>query len=100
MTDTLVVSVAPDETSDMRREKQVNVLKMGLMRYVLKTPLSKYFKINFDKPLSETVTSDKWNSWVFTSSLYCYLSGEKSYKYNEIWDLSTQTEQQKIGKLI
>jgi hypothetical protein len=53
---------------------------MGLMRYVAKTPLSKFMNISFTEPLSETVTTDKWNSWVFSTSVYGYLEGEKSYK--------------------
>jgi hypothetical protein len=29
--------------------------------------------------LSETVSSDKWDSWVFSSSIYGYLQGQKTY---------------------
>ena len=53
---------------------------MGLMRYVAKTPLSKYMKISFTEPLSETISTDKWNSWVFRSSVYGYMQGHKTYK--------------------
>ena len=53
---------------------------MGLMRYVAKTPLADYMKISFTEPLSETVSSDKWDSWVFRSSIYGYLQGQKTYK--------------------
>jgi hypothetical protein len=52
---------------------------MGLMRYVAKTPLSKYMNISFSEPLSETVSTDKWNSWVFKTSIYSFLQGEKTY---------------------
>jgi hypothetical protein len=69
MNDTLTIVTSPDDTSDMIREKQVNALKMGLMRYVVKTPLAKYMRISFSEPLSETISSDKWNSWVFRTSL-------------------------------
>jgi hypothetical protein len=53
---------------------------MGLMRYVAKTPLSKYIGISFSEPMSETVTTDKWNSWVFKASVNGYIEGEKSYE--------------------
>jgi hypothetical protein len=53
---------------------------MGLMRYVAKTPLSKYIDINFTEPLSETVSSDKWNSWVFEPSISAFMMGQKTYK--------------------
>ena len=80
ISDTLTFVSSPDETADIIREKQVNTLKMGLMRYVAKTPLSKYIKISFSEPLSETVSSDKWDSWVFKSSVSGYLNGHKTYK--------------------
>lgn len=80
MRDTLTFVTSPDETQDEIRIKEVNTLKMGLMRYVAKTPLAKYMKISFSEPLSETVSTDKWDSWVFKASVYGYLDGQKSYK--------------------
>jgi hypothetical protein len=79
MRDTLKFVSSPDETQDEIRIKEVRTLKMGLMRYVAKTPLSKYMTIGFSEPLSETVTSDKWNSWVFNSSINGFLQGQKTY---------------------
>ncbi len=84
MTDTLKFVTSPDDTQDEIRQKEVNTLKMGLMRYVSRTPLSKYIRITFTEPLSETVSSDKWNSWVFRTSLNGYLSGEKSYNSSNL----------------
>jgi|WetSurMetagenome_2_1015567.scaffolds.fasta_scaffold00018_61 hypothetical protein len=78
MADTLSFTSTPDETEEVTRQKMVNTLKMGLMRYVAKTPLSKYMKISFSEPLSETVSDDKWDSWVFRSSVYGYMEGEKT----------------------
>ncbi|MEI6048627.1 MAG: hypothetical protein WCS03_06980 [Bacteroidota bacterium] len=80
MRDTISFVTSPDETEDEIRIKEVKTLKMGIMRYVAKTPLSKYMNISFSEPLSETVSSDKWNSWVYKASVYGYLNGEKSYK--------------------
>ena len=80
MSDTLSFSTAPDETVDSRRQKEISTLKMGLMRYVAKTPLSKFIDINFTEPLSETVSSDKWNSWVFEPSISAFMMGQKSFK--------------------
>jgi len=80
MVDTITFTTAPDETTDGRRQKEINTLKMGLMRYVAKTPLSKYISIYFSEPLTETVSTDKWNSWVFRTSVSAYLNGQKTYK--------------------
>lgn len=80
MADTLKFVTSPDETMEEIRQKEVSTLKMGLMRYVAKTPLSKYMKITFTEPLSETVSTDKWDSWVFRTSLSGFLQGQKTYK--------------------
>jgi hypothetical protein len=79
MRDTVSFVSPPNETQDETRIKEVNTLKMALMRYVAKTPLSKYMNISFTEPLSETVSTDKWNSWVFRTSANAYLSAEKTY---------------------
>jgi hypothetical protein len=85
MKDTLRFVSSPDETQDGMRKKSVNTIKMGLMRYVAKTPLSNHIDIVFNKPLSETIDSDKWNSWVFRSSISGFLQGEKSYNSNMLF---------------
>ena len=80
--DTISFTTTPDETQDGRRQKETATLKMGLMPYVAKTPLAKYINITFTEPLSETVSTDKWDSWVFSPSVRAFLMGEKSYKSN------------------
>ncbi len=80
MRDTLMFTSSPDDTSEIIRGNEVKTLKMGLVRYVARTPLSKFLSIGFSEPLSETVSTDKWNSWVFKTSISGYASGEKSYK--------------------
>ncbi|MFA5819284.1 MAG: hypothetical protein WC854_08405 [Bacteroidales bacterium] len=85
MRDTISFVTSPDETQDETRIKEVQTLKMGLMRYVAKTPLSKYMNISFSEPLSETVSSDNWNSWVYSASLYAYSSGQKTYNYGYMY---------------
>jgi hypothetical protein len=81
MRDTLKFVTTPDETSEGFRTKQVKTLKMGIMRYVAKTPLASYIKIDFTEPMSSSVTTDKWNSWVFRGSVSGYLNGQRAYKY-------------------
>lgn len=81
MIDTLVYTTSPDETYEQRRDKQVKTLRMGLMRYVLKTPLAKYINIGFSEPISAEVSTDKWNNWVFRTSLSGFLNGQSTYSY-------------------
>jgi hypothetical protein len=85
MRDTLSFVTSPDETQDEIRIKEVKTLKMGLMRYVAKTPLSKYMNISFTEPLSETVSTDKWNSWVYRAAFNGWLNGEQSYKSTNLY---------------
>ena len=80
MSDTIKVIEPMDITEDEYRKKTVHALKMGLMRYVLKSPLADYFEINFTQPVKETVESDQWNSWVFRTSISGNLNGERRYK--------------------
>lgn len=85
MTDTLKCNISPDETYDIQRAKEVKTLKIGLMRYIAKTPLAQYMNINFSEPLSQTVSSDKWNSWVYRASLNAYTSGQSTYSYGYLY---------------
>jgi len=78
MNDTITFATNPDATQEEIRADQVNALKMGLMRYVVKTPLWKYMKITFTEPISETVSTDKWNSWVFRARLNGFFDGQQS----------------------
>ena len=103
MGDTVSFTTTPDETIDGRRQKEIATLKMGLIRYVAKTPLSKYISISFTAPISETVSTDKWDSWVFSTSIDAYLRGEKSYKSSNIntsIEANRITEQWKINMLL
>jgi hypothetical protein len=99
MRDTLSYVTSPDDSQDERRIKEVRTLKIGLMRYVAKTPLAEYMKISFTEPLSETVSSDKWNSWVFRTSVNGWLDGQQAYKSTNIYgniNASRVTEKWKI----
>lgn len=100
MRDTLSFTSSPDDTQETIRIKEVKTLKMGLMRYVAKTPLAKFMNITFSEPLSQTVSSDKWNSWVFRGSLNAYLNGEQTYKttyLNGSFSASRVTEKLKVN---
>jgi hypothetical protein len=82
MRDTIIFNTSPDDTPEQTRQKEVSMLKMALMRYVVKTPLGKYIDIDFNAPIKEEVTTDKWKNWVFKLSAFGYINGEKSYNSN------------------
>lgn len=78
--DTLVYVSNPDETRATVREGQVNVLKMGLMRYVSHTPLRKEIEIRHNEGLRSEEVVDKWNNWVFDLQTSPRFNAEESYR--------------------
>jgi hypothetical protein len=85
MRDTLTFITSPDATYEEVRQKEVSLLKMGLMRYIAKTPLAQYVQINFSEPISPTVSTDKWDSWVFKASLSGWFNGQSTYTSNNLY---------------
>jgi hypothetical protein len=76
--DTVRFNTYPDETDEEIRQKGVRTLKMGLMKYMINSPLARYIDINFTEPIEEEVSTDKWDNWVFTTSLRSTLQGQQS----------------------
>ncbi len=65
--DTLKLNTQPGATSEEIRTVLTNKIKVGLIRYVSKTPLIDYITIDYTNPDGEkTKMKDKWNSWVFS----------------------------------
>lgn len=85
MFDTLSFVSAPDATFEEIRLQEVNTLKIGLMRYIAKTPLAKYVQISFTEPIAETVSTDKWDSWVFKAQLSGWFEGQQTYTSNNLY---------------
>jgi len=73
------------QTEDEIRKGLVRVLKMGLMRYVAKTPIAEKVAIVFQEKVNPTAVVDKWKLWVFSLSARSYLSGEKSTSSNYLY---------------
>jgi hypothetical protein len=80
MTDTLFCQQTPYLTSDESRIDFVNTLKIGLMRYVAKTPLVKSVSIDYAFKGQKSNVQDKWKSWVFSISTNGSLHNEATYK--------------------
>jgi len=68
------------DTKDEIREGLTKALKIGLMSYVAKSPIASRIKISYKDIEKPAIKTDKWNYWVFSTSLSGRLSGEKSYK--------------------
>ena len=80
MNDTLTYTSNANETSTEIREKRTNLLKMGLMRYVARTPLSGEVRISHNPALEQEEVVDSWNYWVFELQTSPRFNSEKLYK--------------------
>ncbi|MFH0843229.1 MAG: hypothetical protein V1903_11480 [Bacteroidota bacterium] len=80
MDDTLSYTTSPDQTSTLIRQKRTDLLKMGLMRYVAKTPLFNEIEIRHNESLEAEEVTDKWNNWVFELSTEPQFESEEAQK--------------------
>ena len=78
--DTLVYTSNPDETTPIVREQRTKILKMGLMRYVAKTPVFNEVDITSNSTKRAEQVTDNWNNWVFQLSTTPRYNGEATYK--------------------
>jgi len=81
LNDTLQIDIFLDDAEDIRRQKLVKTLKLGLMRYIARSPLAQQININFKPGTGMEEVKDKWNNWIFATSIYGNFNGEQSYKY-------------------
>jgi len=87
MIDTLKYTSSPDDTLEKTRDGQISILKMGLMRYIMQTPLSGNVNITFKEPEQEEkeLNYDPWNNWVVQVFMGGTLRGERSSNLSNIW---------------
>jgi len=78
--DELKYSAAEDKPEIEKQKELAGLIKMSLMRYVGKTPISDRVSITFLDKVEPTDVEDKWNFWVFSLSADTFFSGEESYK--------------------
>lgn len=70
-------------TSDETRKEFTRVLKIGLARYVLRTPRGASLAINYNVPsanIPQAPVRDPWNHWVFSLGGNAFLNGESQSK--------------------
>jgi len=78
--DTLIYDSRPDDTRDFRRIWRTQMLKMGLMPYVARTPLYNEVLIQPSERVAKEVVVDRWNNWVFELEAEPDFEGEESYR--------------------
>jgi hypothetical protein len=80
MNDTLSYASRPDDSRDYQRIWRTQMLKMGLMSYVAKTPLYSEVLIQPTERVEQQVVADKWGNWVFELQAEPEFQGEESFK--------------------
>jgi hypothetical protein len=86
LTDTLIYLSRPDDPRDQTRDGRTNMIKMGLMRYVARTPIYKEVSIQHTGQLKEELVIDKWNNWVFEIETRPRFESEESLKEYSFWN--------------
>ena len=67
------------DTEDDVRRGLVKVLKLGLMSFVVRTPIAGRIAVDYTRPDAAGPGRDRWNSWVFSLSGSGYFSGQATY---------------------
>lgn len=84
--DTLKFSSLPNESENIIRDKTVNLLKLGLVNYLSKSPMADQIQISFKaQDNDKTKEDDPWDFWVFRTSVNGYFNGEESYDYLNLY---------------
>lgn len=83
--ETLKFNIIETDNISTIREKMVDTIKLGIIRYIYNTDLARHIKITYNPFATKpTLTDDKWKNWLFKTSLSAYFSGERSYKSSSI----------------
>jgi hypothetical protein len=80
MNDTLTFTSNPDETNTEIRELRTNLLKAGLLRFAVRTPVIKEIMISHNRAMEQEEIVDKWNYWVFELRTSPRFNAEESYQ--------------------
>lgn len=79
--DTLKFSVLESASDDSIRKDLARMIKLGVLRYVIKSPLAERITIGYSQPDNQAKPVDPWDHWVFGISGYTSFNGEESYRY-------------------
>ncbi|WP_242927356.1 hypothetical protein [Pontibacter vulgaris] len=77
-------------TDDEDRKQAIEIIKLGLLPYILKTEKAKEMVISFKDANNQTPEiatkpgEDPWNFWVFNLNMRGYFSGDKNYSSNSL----------------
>ena len=77
--DTLSFTTNVDDTKDQIRNERVRMIQIGLMPYLLKTPLASRISVDVASvQTSPEKVEDKWNNWVFKIRGNSFMNAQES----------------------
>jgi hypothetical protein len=82
--DEILCRTEAGEPPDAFRTRIIQTIKLGLLRYVSKTPAAGRVNVRFLDVVKPTAVADPWDFWVFSAGVDAFLNGEQSYK-SEMW---------------
>lgn len=82
MADTLVVNTLPNDADDVIRRELSRTFKLGLARYVARSPMAKRLMVAYMAPMGMQAASpanlkDKWNLWTYTTNFNAFVRAEE-----------------------
>jgi hypothetical protein len=83
LNDTLSFVQNESDSDDDARKKMVQTIKLGLIKYVSRTPIASKINISFKTPKKgkDSIVKDEWDYWVFRTRLRGFTNGEKSRSF-------------------
>jgi len=81
---TLICRSEAGELAEAFRRRVAQTIKLGLLRYVSKTPAADRVHVRLLDTVKPTAVIDPWNFWVFSAGVDAFLNGEQSYR-SEMW---------------
>lgn len=84
MADTLVLNTLPNDPDDRIRRELARVFKLGLTRYVARSPIASRVQVAyiapFGRPMQQQASAadlkDKWNLWTYTTNMNAFVRAE------------------------
>ena len=84
--DTLRWTSRAADTQDERRKGLARTMRLGLVRFVARTPVARLLEITYSAPAQAAANvRDPWNYWVFSAEATANLNGEKTFKFQNWW---------------
>jgi len=83
MADTLVLNTLPNDADDRIRRELARTFKLGLARYVAKSPIASRIQLAYIAPfgqqqqVSAANLKDRWNLWTYTTNFNSFIRAEE-----------------------